>query len=184
MKSVHSRSRSPIVAQVLLGIAMTAIIAAWLATTNYPWTATWRFVGATHSITSSDGSDDGVWSRTENVQDFVEFRLHCQSGVVEFIYTRHPSIPDNLRRPSWIDAAWPGAFDLPGLSFRGPPRAPRLFRLSLALPLVALALLWLAPASIRRFRRRRRLRLGLCVRCGYDCRALPRCPECAELIDR
>ncbi len=47
----------------------------------------------------------------------------------------------------------------------------------------AVPLLLLAPGLRRARRTRRRQRLGLCLRCGYDLRASPeRCPECATPI--
>jgi hypothetical protein len=36
-------------------------------------------------------------------------------------------------------------------------------------------LLWSAPGFVKRTRRRRR---GLCIRCGYDLKGMPKCPEC------
>jgi hypothetical protein len=45
-----------------------------------------------------------------------------------------------------------------------------------AMPLMGLRRTWI---------RRRRARMGLCVKCGYDLRASPdRCPECGATVDR
>jgi len=66
--------------------------------------------------------------------------------------------------------------------------APKPFRqLSLMLPwafvvavLSVVPLFWLAGVR-RELWRRKRVRAGLCVQCGYDVRATPgRCPECGE----
>jgi hypothetical protein len=46
-------------------------------------------------------------------------------------------------------------------------------------------LLWLALRQRRRVLLRRRVRLGLCLHCGYDlraCRESGRCSECGEAI--
>lgn len=52
---------------------------------------------------------------------------------------------------------------------------------AIALLLVILPAIWLP----RELRRRRRLRHGLCVKCGYDLRASPtRCPECGTATGR
>ena len=54
---------------------------------------------------------------------------------------------------------------------------------AIAAPLAILPALWLLRA--RPALRRRRLKAGLCLQCGYDVRASPeRCPECGSARDR
>ncbi len=65
---------------------------------------------------------------------------------------------------------------LPSLgSFRG---LPNMF-IPLWIPTLLFAALGLSCRPFHFHRRRKRKRLGLCIKCGYDLRGLPeRCPEC------
>jgi hypothetical protein len=60
-------------------------------------------------------------------------------------------------------------------------RVPLLGLVTITAVLPTMKLLFLPTA----FRRRRRRKLGLCMRCGYDLRATPdRCPECGTVKQR
>jgi hypothetical protein len=75
-----------------------------------------------------------------------------------------------------------------GLGFRfGGLRGPRGSLWNLAVPywfVIVAASVWPAYSLVWARRRRRRGRVGLCRRCGYDLRAtIGRCPECGEPAD-
>ena len=63
----------------------------------------------------------------------------------------------------------------------GPTGGTRLLFIPYWAPALVTAFLS-AWCSVRAYRRRQRLRAGLCPSCGYDLRATPgRCPECGEV---
>jgi hypothetical protein len=75
-----------------------------------------------------------------------------------------------------------------GLGFKfGGLKGPEGSLWNLAVPywfLVTAAMVSPAVWLVRMRRRHRRMRVGLCRRCGYDLRASAgRCPECGELAD-
>jgi len=93
---------------------------------------------------------------------------------------------DMLRHPNWLNRA---GFIFYLHSDRDPKQTDLVERLGAAnyivLPhwfvagLLLLAPLLFVKRFIRSRREKRRLRKGLCTRCGYDLRATPdRCPEC------
>jgi hypothetical protein len=126
---------------------------------------------------------------------------HCTvddgTAFLAFVRPRHPTIPigDVYPPPGWH---WRAEFDQPPLSSRWPsdekflgfrhPTEPKQYAgtghrvLWLAVPLWSLSLVTAAAPMFwlrRAWRRRRRLRAGLCPACGYDLRATSgRCPEC------
>ncbi len=58
-----------------------------------------------------------------------------------------------------------------------------LNRIPLLIPTVGFSLLLASCRPLLFHRRRKRKKLGLCVKCGYDLRASKeRCPECGEAI--
>jgi hypothetical protein len=88
--------------------------------------------------------------------------------------------------PMFIESRWPPPWH--GFDFAtrtGETQGVKYHRYSLLLPIWPAFALTL-PAWVwvlRELRRRRRLRAGLCLRCGYDLRASKdRCPECGHPI--
>ena len=132
--------------------------------------------------------------------------MGCAMGEVSFYRA------DSNKSPSpWALSSKSAAWDFPwwewrngpiksyrrsdgfaGFEFtRGDPRMS-IFRtvvfrsdVTVSFPMWAVVCLTAAPSAlrtIRRHRRRRRLKVGLCQNCGYDLRATPtRCPECGTI---
>lgn len=112
--------------------------------------------------------------------------------VFEREYVNHPQWQYRAREVSLARDAWnegSGFWDRVGFS-RGTTKEPTQFddvSRAITFPIWPIALLTaIAPGmSLRRWmRKRRRLRGGLCLACGYDLRENPqgrRCPECGML---
>ena len=93
--------------------------------------------------------------------------------------TQNPVLPDH----GWQETFWKRRGFLLDLKHKSRERRD-FFRLRIAVPLWAPAIVFALPpaGAVALFlRRRRRVKRGLCLKCGYDLRASPdRCPECGE----
>ena len=106
--------------------------------------------------------------------------IHLSQGCLQFSYTAYVGGPRQPRNILYVggfrfDTTW-----MPPYYFTsGSPRFPSLVAYVpvnlLALAFLILSGYLLAPSH----RRRKRKKLGLCVKCGYDLRgSKKRCPEC------
>jgi hypothetical protein len=116
---------------------------------------------------------------------YVRIDPNCQpDGILHSSYDTHSGLQD---RWDFVSSATPVFRWLPGVRRDAGTFAPATsgitydYRL-LTIPLWPLVLLVVVPTVMpiaRVTRRNRRLRLGLCLHCGFDLRATPdRCPEC------
>lgn len=140
-----------------------------------------------------DGRGSSSWVREcgPNIDDFWEppRETHRRdfAGVVLWSgWVRAYSGPDGT--PLYL-REWRAEFSSPTPGRRWSEPLPR--REAFAIPYWATLtffalppLLWLAPRSRRLFVRRRRRRLGLCLRCGYDLTSNTSgtCSECGEPV--
>ena len=108
------------------------------------------------------------------------FRLGISPGIV--VYQPYDVHTPGFVQTQWGTAGFAGidricSLDWPGLPWRGDHGE---LYIDLGLPILVLSSL-LAISYLPFYRRRKRKKLGLCVRCGYDLRASKdRCPECGE----
>jgi hypothetical protein len=112
-----------------------------------------------------------VWTAGEREQ----LIQHNALGAADFYHRAFPDVPREYARSSP-----PMPWNAAGFGwYSGPTHA------SVWLPYWSAALLTAAPPAAwlaGRARRRRRVRAGRCLRCGYDLRATPeRCPECGAV---
>ena len=115
-------------------------------------------------------------------QMFVVQTLGVNRGCVEY---EHFAMPHSEIGPTLGFHSW-----FTGYNLRWTPewwRSPRRLQIFLPLwiPAILFALVLYLTRPIYHHRRRKRKKLGLCLKCGYDLRASKdRCPECGATIKR
>ncbi len=117
-----------------------------------------------------------------------DLMIRVDYGTVRSYYNKH-EIGDNFKRPSYPIASISGfkGFETHWLHFMwykdGDFAVSYVVIFPLWIPTVLFAaMFWWS--FLPRHRRRKRKKLGLCVKCGYDLRASKeRCPECGEGLE-
>ena len=151
-------------------VLAVASLAAWILT--FRWTTVAGFGDSPHPC-------QGVFM----VACGGDVALVASSSTTPFCFRylhlkEHHSLREELQATAWHKGF--GGFAV-ARATRG--TLPPLY--ILMLPLWSLALLFAVAPGVRIYRarsRRRRLRAGLCLTCGYDLRATPgRCPECGAI---
>jgi hypothetical protein len=139
--------------------------------------------------TFSISSDPGGVEFTRNV--YVRRGITRPDQVVGDAFPPPGLKPRYERLDAWPDSSWLGWFqmeDIPSMSFDpAEPHREWLFQHHRTfIPYWAPVLVLLIPITRqcpKHVRQRRLARVGLCRRCGYDCRATPdRCPECGTAV--
>ncbi len=152
------------------------------------WIGLLALVGFLLSIAAWAGSYFSIGLSPPSVGKFVYFDLEpgiFQFGEVEFIVldsAQSSTSPSHLRFYCGgfrgFDTAW---WPPQGLGFYRP--GPHVI-VPLWIPALFFGVVFVICRPFYFRRRARRLRLGLCVECGYDLRASKdRCPECGSVID-
>ncbi len=116
----------------------------------------------------------------------------CYGGLF-YLYEPYPTSPDEAG--TWF-SGWPtpkgwscNGFNgwtrwLPTVTPRMPYRGWRYVHLPLWMPTAVFGLCFAACRPLTSYRRRKRKKLGLCAKCGYDLRgSKERCSECGECFE-
>lgn len=156
---------------ILLIVAEAGLAALWIRSNSFEETFCWTSLSEEAATEVRIVFFSGRWSTEVSTHTGLSRLWRWTEGLGWRTKYQAPDV-----RSPWY---W-GIVDLRYFAHNG----PRLHLRGLIVPLWIPMLLLAFPKVVSTYRtreRRRRLRRGLCIHCGYDLRASPgRCPECGH----